>query len=81
MGFTIDISVRPEISVALYEETRALILMDTKVSAHILANKSYFTPYDSKFQPNSVRVILADDTECKNITDKGEIMLTLNTNT
>ena len=55
--------------------------MDTGASAHIFANKSHFSSFDSDFQPNSVRIILADGTECDGITAKGEVTLTLNSNT
>ena len=61
--FTMDIAVRSEISVALCEETKALILMETKASVCVLTSKSYSKPFDSKLQNNSVHVILTDDTE------------------
>ena len=81
IGFTIDNPVTLGLSVALWKETSALILVDTGASAHIFANKSYFKSFDSNFQPGSVCVILADRTECNDITGKGEVTLTLNTNT
>ena len=81
MGFTMDITVRSEISVALYEETIALILMETKASARILTSKSYSKPYDSKLQNNSVSIMLTDNTEYNDIADEGEIMLSLNADT
>ena len=66
---------------ALWKQTSTLILVDTGASAHIFANKSHFTSFDSSFQSGSVRIILADGTECNGITGKGEVTLTLKTNT
>ena len=78
---TTDNPTRLEVSVALWGESSHLILIDTGASAHIFSDKSYFTSFDNNFDPSSVRVILADGTECRNITAKGEVTLTLNTST
>ena len=76
-----NILTKLNVSVALRTSTSHLILIDTGSSAHIFRDKSYFISFDKDFDPESVRIILADGSESKNITAKGTVSITLNTTT
>ena len=76
-----DNPIKLQISVALWEGSSNLILIDTGASANIFSDRSFFTSFDDSFNTNSVKVILADGTECDNIIAKGTVTLTLTTST
>ena len=49
------------------------ILIDSGSSVHLFRDESAFTSWDNNFDPNSVKIILADGTICSDIKGKGTV--------
>ena len=49
------------------------ILVDSGSSVHLFKNESVFTSWDNNFNPNSVKIVLADGTTSSDIKGKGTV--------